>query len=347
MHHLHLSEIINLPGVADLPAQVRWLFARSLKAESEGNTKQAENLLELAIDWALNFARANFSHKEEARMESAEYKEVPLEKLIIGPYNLRGEKAEESPKLRLLKDSIWEEGLLHPLGVINNGDGTYTVVYGHRRFWAIDQYLKEVMPMLPVRIIPKEQADEVKAIRIALAENAIRESLNPIALAKKLRALRDAGLTNKDIAEDVGFESAGSVTDVMKLLQLEPEAQDALIAGTLSRSYGKALLPLIANREQQLQALAEIEKLDKKERSVRRAEKIVEGIKTGRGWYQLPLALPEAAALQELANNRHKLTIEFGTVTELRQALTDILEHNTEPSLKYINPNQEPDDQVT
>jgi hypothetical protein len=28
-------------------------------------------------------------------MESAKYKEVPLEKLIIGPYNLWGEKAEE------------------------------------------------------------------------------------------------------------------------------------------------------------------------------------------------------------------------------------------------------------
>jgi hypothetical protein len=61
----------------------------------------------------------------------------------------------------------------------------------------------------------------------------------------------------------------------------------------------------------------------------------------------LSLELPEAATLQELANNRHKLTIEFGTVTELRQALTDILEHNSDPPLKYINPNQEPGDQVT
>jgi ParB/RepB/Spo0J family partition protein len=274
-------------------------------------------------------------------VESVEYKEVPLERVIAGLYNLRGENARKSSSIKPLADSIWVEGLLHPPGVIDNGDGTYTLVYGHRRFWAIEQYLKEVMPMLPVRIIPKAQADEVQALRIAIAENVIRESLNPIALAEKLRALRDAGLTNKELADDLGFESAGSVTDVIKLQQLEPEAQEALITGKLSRSYGKALLPLVGNRPHQLQALAAIEKLDKKERSVRLAEKIVQGIKTGDGWYQLSLDLPKAAKVQELPKDQHKLTIVFGNFTELQEALTYILERNIEPSLHYIAVNQE------
>jgi hypothetical protein len=51
MHHPQLSEIIKLPGVADLPAQVCWLFARSLTAEMEGNRQLAEGLLELAVEW--------------------------------------------------------------------------------------------------------------------------------------------------------------------------------------------------------------------------------------------------------------------------------------------------------
>jgi ParB/RepB/Spo0J family partition protein len=280
-------------------------------------------------------------------VESVEYKAVPLVQIIVGQFNLRGEKAQKSPSIERLAASIFQEGLLHPLGVIANGNDTYILVYGHRRFWAITQHLREAMPTVPVRIIPTAVANTVTAIRIAIAENVIRQSLHPIALAEKLRELRDAGLTNREIADDVGFEQPGSVTDVIKLLQLEPEVQEALITGRLLRSYGKALLPLIDNPEHQLQAFKEIEKLDQKERSVRRAEKIVEGIKTGRGWYQLSLELPKAATLQELANNRHKLTIEFGTVTELRQALADILEHNSDPPLKYINPHQEPDDQVT
>jgi ParB/RepB/Spo0J family partition protein len=277
-----------------------------------------------------------------------EYTEIPLERITVGAYNLRGEKAATSPSIERLSTSIWEEGLLHPLGVIANGDGSYTLVYGHRRYWAITNYLKEAMPMVPVRLIARAEADEVKVIRIALMENNpdLRQNLNPIALAKKLRALRDSGLPNRELADAVGFEKAGSVTDVIKLLHLEPEVQDALIAGRLTRGYGSALLPLKGNRELQLQALAAIEKLDKKECSVRQAEKIVQGIKTGTGWYQLLLELPKGATLQELPKDQHKLTLVFGNFTELRESLTYILEHNTDPPLRYINPNQKSDDQV-
>jgi hypothetical protein len=51
MHHPQLSDVITLSGVADLPAQVRRLFARALTAEIKGNRKQAETLLELAVEW--------------------------------------------------------------------------------------------------------------------------------------------------------------------------------------------------------------------------------------------------------------------------------------------------------
>ena len=277
-----------------------------------------------------------------------EYMEIPLECIIVGPYNLRGEKAAaKSPSLKRLSTSISQEGLLHLLGVIDNGDGTYTLVYGHRRYWAITNYLQVAMPKVPVRIIPKADADEVRAIRIALAENNpdLRRNLNPIALAKKLRALRDNGLPNRELADAMGFEKAGSVTDVIKLLQLEPAVQDDLIVGKLSISYGRTLLPLIDNPEHQLQALAAIENLPKEERSVRRAEKIVRGIQTGNGWFCLTLTLPNGAKLQELPHDRHKLSIEFATVTQLREALTYILEHNVDTTLTYMNPAQEPNGQ--
>jgi ParB-like chromosome segregation protein Spo0J len=117
-------------------------------------------------------------------VELMEYIEIPLESIKVGVYNLRGDKAAaKSPSLERLSTSIFQEGLLHPPGVIDNADGTYTVVYGHRRYWAIAQYLRESMPMVPVRLISKANADEVKAIRIALAENNpdLRRNLNPIA----------------------------------------------------------------------------------------------------------------------------------------------------------------------
>jgi hypothetical protein len=51
MHHPQLSDVITLTGVADLPLQVRWLFARALMVEMEGNRSQAEALLKLAVEW--------------------------------------------------------------------------------------------------------------------------------------------------------------------------------------------------------------------------------------------------------------------------------------------------------
>jgi hypothetical protein len=51
MHHPQLSDVLKLPGVADLPAQVRWLFAQALQAELEGDPTKAEELLELAVEW--------------------------------------------------------------------------------------------------------------------------------------------------------------------------------------------------------------------------------------------------------------------------------------------------------
>jgi hypothetical protein len=50
MHHSTLSEVIKLPGVSDLPVQVKWHFAHALIAEMEGNIARAESELTLAVE---------------------------------------------------------------------------------------------------------------------------------------------------------------------------------------------------------------------------------------------------------------------------------------------------------
>jgi ParB-like chromosome segregation protein Spo0J len=202
--------------------------------------------------------------------------------------------------------------------------------------------------MLPVRIIPKAQADELTAIRIAIAENApgIRQNLNPIALAKKLLALRSAGFTNRQIADAVGYETPGAVTAVIKLLELEPEVQETLIAGQLLFGHGKALLKLKGNREQQFQALHQFEGHKKEERTVSVLEHIVKAAISGEEQASLQLTLPKAVKQQELANGCHRVIIEFGTVSELLVHLTYILEHNSDLPYQYIAGNQESDNQA-
>jgi ParB family chromosome partitioning protein len=263
-------------------------------------------------------------------MESLEYREVPLEHIIAGPYNLRGEHAHKSPNLKPLKDSIRKDGLLHPPGVIENPDGTYTVVYGHRRFWSIEQYLKEAFPTLPVRIIPKAQANELTPIRLAIRENLNRKSLNPVELAKKLLVLRNAGFTNREIAEEMGYETEGAVTDVIKLLSLEPAVQAGLMDGSLAMGHGKALLKLLRHPFHQLAALQQLGQYTKKERTVRRLEGIVNALLAGQEHSPVQLTLPNEVRQQELANGSYRLIIEFATVSELLAQAAYILEHNSE-----------------
>jgi ParB/RepB/Spo0J family partition protein len=284
-------------------------------------------------------------HEEQmgGKEQVLQIRDVPIGCITVDSYNLRGKIEVESRGLKRLATSIREDGLLQPLGGIEEEDGTVTLVYGHRRYWAIKHYLADVLPTVPVRLIPKAEAEGLKATRKAIAENELRQKLNPITLAQELRKLRDSGLSNREIADDLGYVRAGSVTAVLKLLELEPEAQEALYAGRLSFGYGKALESLIGKRQDQLQALKEIEALE--EQTVRKAEAIVEAIKTGGSWFELTLELPESAKLSVSAKGRHKLTIEFEKFTKLREDLTYIVERNVDPPLHYKRINGHPHEQ--
>jgi hypothetical protein len=50
MNQPAVLELAQLPGVKDLPVQVRWRFAKAIIAEREGNTTQAEVELHLAVE---------------------------------------------------------------------------------------------------------------------------------------------------------------------------------------------------------------------------------------------------------------------------------------------------------
>lgn len=50
MTHSTLVELVRLPGVSDLPVQVKWHFAKALNAEREGDTTLAEVELHKAVE---------------------------------------------------------------------------------------------------------------------------------------------------------------------------------------------------------------------------------------------------------------------------------------------------------
>jgi ParB family chromosome partitioning protein len=137
--------------------------------------------------------------------------------------------------LNRLAESIRLSGMMQPVLVRRMGGG-YELVAGERRWRAAQRAGLAAVPA-----IVRELSDEESA-QFALVENVQREDLNPIERAYAFRGLAERfGLTQAQIAERVGVERV-TVTNLMRLIDLEPEIQGMIERGELSGGHGKALL---------------------------------------------------------------------------------------------------------
>jgi len=140
--------------------------------------------------------------------------------------------------LATLSESIRQYGLIQPITVRKLDGGYYQIIAGERRWRAARMAgLNEV----PVRII---EADDRRAMELALVENLQREDLNPIEEARGYRTLMEEyGMTQEQAASAVG-KSRPAVANSLRLLGLS-EAVTAMVEnGSLSAGHGRALLPI-------------------------------------------------------------------------------------------------------
>ncbi len=136
-----------------------------------------------------------------------------------------------------LKASILEHGILQPLVAIEAGKGKYELIAGERRLRASRALGLEKIP-----IIVRPRADEQEKLELALIENIQRQDLNPVEEAKAYQALIEQfGLLQEDIAGRVG-KARSTITNALRLLELEKDMLEALAQGRISRSHARTLL---------------------------------------------------------------------------------------------------------
>lgn len=125
-----------------------------------------------------------------------------------------------------LEASIREEGLLSALTVRPGSDGAYMLVAGERRLIAAK---RAGLSKVPVVI-----HDGSGGTAAALAENLIREDLDPIETAQALSRLaaQEGFSTHKAIAEKVK-KSCSWVSEHLRLLKLPEEVQRYIAAGVV------------------------------------------------------------------------------------------------------------------
>ena len=186
---------------------------------------------------------------EETAPEQSAYRMLPIYKVEPNPDQPRQDFDEA--ELQQLADSIAVHGIIQPLTVRETATGYYQIIAGERRWRAARLAdLREV----PVVVL---EADDRKAMELALIENLQRQDLNPVEEALGYQTLmEDYGLTQEQAAAQVG-KSRPAVANALRLLGLNPAVLESLRKGELTAGHARAVLTL-KNEKKQLEAAKKI-----------------------------------------------------------------------------------------
>lgn len=161
---------------------------------------------------------------------------LPIEK--VEPRSDQPRSVFDQESLAELAESINKYGLIQPITVRKLPSGYYQIIAGERRWRAARLAgLREI----PVRII---EADDRRAMELALVENLQREDLNPIEEARGYRTLiEEYGMTQEEASQSVG-KSRPAITNALRLLNLTPPVMAMLEDGDISAGHARALLSI-------------------------------------------------------------------------------------------------------
>ena len=159
--------------------------------------------------------------------------ELPVNRIKPNPFQPRRQFREEA--LAELAQSIRVNGIIQPISVRKVGDD-YQIIAGERRWRAA-----QLIGLAAVPVVVQDIGDD-KLLEIALIENIQREDLNPIELAEAFeRMVTELQLSHEEIGRRTGKERV-TVTNTIRLLQLQPEVQQIVASGKLSAGHARALI---------------------------------------------------------------------------------------------------------
>jgi ParB family transcriptional regulator, chromosome partitioning protein len=193
---------------------------------------------------------------------------LPRHRIQPNPEQPRKRFSQEA--LEELAASIREKGVIQPIVVEEQRDGSYQIVAGERRYRAAGLAgLTEV----PVLIRTFTQSEKLE---IALIENLQREDLNPIEEAQAFTGLiKEHAWTQEELAKRLGV-SRTAIANSVRLLRLPADIRELVEAGTLSAGHARAVLSLDGEAAQRKLA----QKIEAEGLSVREAEALAKPHKT-------------------------------------------------------------------
>ncbi len=162
--------------------------------------------------------------------------ELPLAQIFPNPDQPR--KVFDEGALADLAVSIKEHGVISPIVVNRNPDGTYMIIAGERRYRAAK---RAGLTSIPAVV---KDLDEREIQEVSLIENLQREDLNPIEAAYGMKKLMEEfSLTQEVLAERLG-KSRPAIANTLRLLTLSDEVIALVRDGKLSSGHARTLVPV-------------------------------------------------------------------------------------------------------
>jgi ParB family chromosome partitioning protein len=172
-----------------------------------------------------------------------EFKELVITQLVPGKYQPRD--AFDEASLEELATTIKRDGILQYLLVrpLLHQPNQYEIIAGERRWRAAQIAKLEKVPCLV-----GNYTDEAAA-RLAIVENTARQNLSPIQEAQAIeRLIIEFEYTHEEVAKILG-KPRTQITNLLRLLKLDPRVRLLINKGKLTESHGKSLAG-IAKHEQ-------------------------------------------------------------------------------------------------
>ncbi len=239
---------------------------------------------------------------------SSSIHEVELSLIMANPNQPRTHFSEEA--LEELASSIRELGVISPVTLRKNDDGTYLIIAGERRYRASKRAGLKTIPAYV-----KTAADE-QVMEMALIENIQREDLNAIEIALAFhRLMEEYKLTQERLSERVGKKRA-TIANYLRLLRLPAEIQMGIKDKKIDMGHARAILSVDDPAVQ----LRFYEAIQKNGYSVRKVEELVrEYMETGQfeGKGKQDKKENPVVSLKEFDELKEQLTRRLGTKVQL------------------------------
>jgi ParB family chromosome partitioning protein len=235
---------------------------------------------------------------------SGDARQIPLDRIVPNPHQPRARF--EGQDQDVLAASISAHGVLQPVVVRGLANGDYQLIAGERRVRAARQ-----AGLTQVPAVIRDPSEE-QMIELALIENLQRTDLNPLEEAMGFRVLVERfGLAHDAVATRIG-RSRASISNALRLLDLAPETQEALLEGKISEGHARALAGLTVTELQ----VAALQIVLERHLSVRQTEELVRRRRRrGRG----DEAVAVRGDLQELESHLREILATRVAITRTRR----------------------------